>query len=76
MKNLQSRCHTIKVFLDQDGYTAYFEEFPSISAGGETEQEALEQLMIALELALEAQETSKNKDVYSLANNKYVHAYG
>ncbi len=53
--------HTIEVFLDKDGYTAYFKEFPSISAGGDTEEEALLELAKAFKLAKECEEKGTSK---------------
>lgn len=43
------------VFLDTDGYTAYLKESPNISAGGKTEDEAIKELQIAIQLAYEEQ---------------------
>ena len=43
--------HTITVFLDQDGYTAYFNKFSWISAGGNTEEEAIKELGLAFKAA-------------------------
>lgn len=46
-----SKHHTITVYLDKDGYTAYFNKFPWISAGGDTEEEAIKELGQALKAA-------------------------
>lgn len=48
--------HTVVVQLDKDGYTAYFKEFPSISAGGDTEEEAIKELAEAFALAKESED--------------------
>lgn len=59
--------HTITVFLDQDGYTAYFNEFPWISAGGNTEEEAIKELGIAFQVAKDSFPEEKARDIFSLA---------
>lgn len=58
--------HTIKVFLDQDGYTAYFEEFRWISAGGDTEAEAIKELVLAFEAAKLSFPEEKARETFSL----------
>jgi predicted RNase H-like HicB family nuclease len=65
MKTLNIAQHTIIVQLDIDGYTAYYKEFPNISAGGETEQEALRELAVAFELACEA-DSYHDEEIYNL----------
>lgn len=59
--------HTITVFLDQDGYTAYFSEFPWISAGGETEEEAIKELGLAFKAAKESFPDEKAREAFSLS---------
>lgn len=66
MKKLHIEHHTIIVFLDKDGYTAYYKEFPYISAGGETEEEALRELAVAFELANENENDNSKKNIYDL----------
>lgn len=61
-----NNCHTIIVALEEDGYTAYYKDFPYISAGGETEQEALKELAVAFELVFESEQNSNNKNKYDL----------
>jgi predicted RNase H-like HicB family nuclease len=66
MKALTIKHHTIIVYLDEDGYTAYYKEFPYISAGGKTEEEALRELAVAFELACENNGNSNKKNIYDL----------
>lgn len=51
--------HTITVFLDKDGYTAYFNKNPWISAGGNTEEDAIKELSLAFKAAKESFTDSK-----------------
>lgn len=67
MAKLQRKHHTIEIFLDEDGYTAYYKEFPNISAGGDTEEEALRELAIAFELAQECQKKAGKPNIFSLS---------
>lgn len=41
----------IEVFLDKDGWTAYFKAYPWISAGGETKKETIVELRKAFDVA-------------------------
>ncbi len=63
---MHNNCHRIIVFLDRDGYTAYYEEFPYISAGGETEEEALRELSVAFKLASDSEESSVKSNRFDL----------
>jgi predicted RNase H-like HicB family nuclease len=49
----------IMLTVDNDGYTAYFERNPSISAGGSTIAETLRELANAWELAKELENSAK-----------------
>lgn len=40
------------IFLDEDGYVAYYKGLPNISGGGETKRKAVEELIIAYRLAI------------------------
>ena len=59
--------HTIKVLLEQDGYTAYFEEFPWISAGGETEVDAIKLLSVVFEVAKDTFPNEQSQESFSLS---------
>jgi predicted RNase H-like HicB family nuclease len=66
MIKLPTSHHTIEIFLDKDGYTAYYKDFPNISAGGETEAEALRELANAFALAKKVEEKSHKKATLKL----------
>ena len=53
MKTIQEDNNTMVIFLAEDGYTVYYKDFPYISAGGDTEEEALKELGVAFKLAQE-----------------------
>ena len=58
--------HTITIYLDKDGYTAYFKEFPWISAGGDTEEEAIKELGLALKAAKKSFGEEKARAIFTL----------
>lgn len=62
MVKLPTKHHTIEVILEEDGYTAYYKDFPNLSAGGETEEEALRELANAFALAKESVSANGKND--------------
>jgi predicted RNase H-like HicB family nuclease len=65
-KNNDFNGFTINLYVDEQGdWLAHFQEIPSISAFGDTPQEALEELKLAWELVKEDYRLSKKIIAFS-----------
>jgi len=61
------RKYTIGIFFSEEdeGYIAVVPELPGCSAFGETEEEALQEIKVALQLRLEVEHAEEKKEVIS-----------
>lgn len=65
---------TIGIFYSEEdeGYIAVVPELPGCSAFGETEEEALKEIKVAIELRLEVEQAEKKKVIHEAFNGDYL----